>query len=391
MSDDGTTLVLTNRSGTHDILVNSATKYSETGDPNPVTTASPGQYVAVKVVDFIAPPDTTTTTSSTTSTTSSDSTSSTNTTAAPATEPVAGRVTILLQSISGVVTSINGSSVTLTRDEDRAKTLNVSSADIYQRTRAADGTWTTSPATLAVNDLVTAFGEKDGTTPTTFDAQFVKVRGVAKADDDRDNDEATTTTSSTTSTTSTTADSESSNVAKPAALTSHDDSTTTTAEDRDANAPATYWVTGTVASASNGTIVINKKDGSQVTVTTTESTQYRSNNCDGDRESGSTTSTTTPGFSGIAPNDHIAAKVTPSNGALDALVVEYSAPGTSDPSGSWSGDHSSPSGSAQPSGDQNNQQYPSGGSDGDRQGSDGGYSGSYGGGGSFGGGQSGRH
>jgi hypothetical protein len=376
VSDDGTTLVLTNRSGTHDVLVNRATKYSETGDPNPVTTASPGQFVSVKVIDMVAAPDSSST-SSTSSTPSSGPTSSSS--ASPTLDPVAGRVTILLQSISGVVTNITGTTVTLTRDEDHSRTVDVSGADIYQRTRAADGTWTTTPTTLAVNDLVTAFGTKDKMTPTTFHAQFVKVRGMATPDDD--NDQATT--SSTSSTTTTT----SSNTLKPGVMSpsvgDHDEAATHDDDnDRHSAVPSATWVKGTVVSASNGSIVIKKFDGSQVTVTTTETTKYRTDDGDG---SGSNSSSSAPAsFSGIAPNDHIAAEVTPSGGALDAVVVDYAAPPTQsdgDHSGSWSGDHSSssPSGSSRSFDDHHSD---------DR---DGGSGGSFGGGGSDGGGPSGRH
>jgi len=392
VSDDGTTLVLTNRSGTHDILVNGDTKYSETGDPNPVTTATPGQFVAVKIIDFVAPPGSNTSSSSSSTSSTSSTTSSTDGTgpspdsspsSSPASEPVAGRVTILLQSISGVVTNITGTTVTLTRDEDSTKTVDVSSADIYQRTRAADGTWTTTPATLAVNDLVTAFGTNDKTTPTTLDAQFVRVRGMATADDNNES-AATSSTSSTSPTSSTTTTTEDSSGLKPAVTSStigeHDQSATDDHDsDADSTAPSATWVKGTVVSAANNSIVIKKFDGSQVTVTTTDATKYRTNSNDWSGSSGS--SAAPASFSGIAPNDKIAAEVTPSGGALDASVVYYAAPQTRSGddhsgSGSWSGDHSSSS----PSG--------TSGSYGDH---DGGSGGSYGGDGSYGGGQSSRH
>jgi uncharacterized membrane protein YgcG len=131
----GSITITTHRGITKTIATTSTTVFSETGTPVVPATVAVGQNVAVSL----------------------DPSNPT---------PTANRVVILLNRVSGKVLDVSGTSITLSGPRNSTRVVTVLSGTMF-----FDGT--TSATGVTVGQFVTAFGNTDPTTPTTFDALFV--------------------------------------------------------------------------------------------------------------------------------------------------------------------------------------------------------------------------
>lgn len=370
------------RSG-HDetILTTALTQYSEEGTPTSPGGVSVGQRVSVSypwAAPAVPPPFSTTsstTSTTTTSTTVADDTTS-STPAGPVSpglgDPVASRVTILLDSVGGLVTAVDGSTITLAGPHGSVRTVLVSGSTTYYQ-----GKTTVSGA--AVGDLASAYGTWDTTYSSDLDALFVDLR-VPKSP------APTTTTTSSTTTTSTTvpvADTASITPAQAEAewaaavwAASHDETTTTTTPSGD------VWVAGVVASVSGDDITITQKGGSTAVVVVGSGTSYYTWGCGRPSGSGS--------LSDVVAGDKIAVKATDVDGTLSADDVYVACPPGGQPHGRpagyphgrYQGGSAGPAPSSPKGGYQSHTtSAPAGGNGGGRPGGAGGpgYGGGYGG------------
>jgi uncharacterized membrane protein YgcG len=130
---------ITNRQGTETIDTTSTTTFSETGTPLPPVTVAVGQSVAVA----LDPSDTT---------------------------PTAVRVTVLLNRVSGKVTNVTGSTITLAGPRAGRQVLISSITQYFNGKTTATG--------VTDGEFVSAFGTRDATTPGELDAIFVDIASV---------------------------------------------------------------------------------------------------------------------------------------------------------------------------------------------------------------------
>jgi Domain of unknown function (DUF5666) len=301
------------------VLTTFATKFRESGSPDPVTSVATGEHVVVLLVppQRQAPPVSSTTTSTTVTSTSTSSTTTTD--AQPSTAKLtadrtaslppltAATIDIILGRESGRVTARSSSAITLSGPHGSTRTVEVSSSTSY-----FEGGMSVAPTAVTVGDFITAYGQRTG---IMLDAINVDVYPAHPKTMDRptnsaDKDLRFVKTSSTAGALHTSRPTPTNTNSTPG----------TPINSAVPNAVAT--VAGVVQSVSGNTIVVRSYAGAAQTVTVTSSTTFRD-----DRGQ-------------VAPRDIVKGEAiraygTESGGVLTASVVVESQPALGQPA-QWS-------------------------------------------------------